>query len=180
MISAIVAVDSNYGIGYKNNLLFHIKEDLKHFKELTTGNIVIMGRKTYESLPIKPLPNRVNIIITNNVSAMLDKYENNTENTIFTNLDMLKKSINSLNKKNDIYVIGGSQIYKELLPYCERIYLTRVYKSFEEVDSYFPDINIDNDWQLTESSDVKQIDDLKYQFCIYDKVSYAKEVSIRG
>lgn len=171
MISAIAAVDSNYGIGYKGELLFNIKEDLKQFKELTSNNIVIMGRKTWDSLPNKPLPNRTNIVITRKTDNIGDA----NNNVFYLDLDNAKDFLSNKDRKNDnVFIIGGGQIYKELLPYCDRIYLTRMYKSFE-ADTYFPDINIDNDWKLAEASEVKEIDNIKYQFCTYDRVNYMEE-----
>lgn len=164
MISAIAAVDNNYGIGYKGELLCHIKEDLERFKELTTNNIVVMGRKTWDSLPIKPLPNRVNIVITNSV----DGAEFDKENyTVFMNLNQLKNTINMLGKMYNIYIIGGGQIYKELLPYCEYIHLTNIQKSFENVDTYFPKIEI-NEWELLDT-EYKETDELSYRFEIYKR-----------
>ena len=172
MVSAIAAVDSNYGIGYKGELLFNIKEDLKRFKELTTNNIVIMGRKTWDSLPNKPLPNRINIVVTRKTDSIGDA----NSNVFYLDLENAKDFLSNENRKNDnVFVIGGGQIYKELLPYCDRIYLTRAYKSFENVDAYFPDINIDNDWKLSESSDIREVDGIKYQYCTYDKAIYIKE-----
>ena len=171
MISAIVCVDSNFGIGIKNNLLTHIPEDMKNFKRQTENNIVIMGRKTYDSLPVKPLPNRTNIVITHmNNSPQLQR-----QGLIHSNMEFIKSWLSqkeTLNGDNvdDIYIIGGGTIYKELLPLCERVYITKVFHSYEDVDTYFP--NIDNmlEWKMTTASEIKEYNGLQYQFCIYDIV----------
>lgn len=162
MISAIVAVDENNGIGYKNKLLCNIKDDLKHFKETTTNSMVVMGRKTWDSLPNKPLPNRVNIVITNSVecSTFID-------GAIFMPLHTLKRHIDDFHEKSDIYIIGGSQIYNELISYCDYIHLTKIYKSFENVDTYFPEI--DKQWYLLDAEPIQTQDNIKYQSCIYKR-----------
>lgn len=163
MISAIVAIDNNYGIGYKNGLLCHIKEDLKHFKEVTSKNIVIMGRKTWDSLPKKPLSNRINIVITNNKDlSYYDPY------TKFVSLDKVKFLLKELGEKYNFYIIGGSQIYEELLPYCEYIHVTRIYKSFDNVDTYFPELK-DEEWDMLDADELKKQDDINYQFCLYKR-----------
>ena len=123
MISAIVAVDENWGIGSNNELLESIPEDLRRFKKLTDENTVVMGRKTWDSLPVKPLPNRFNIV----VSRQEQQYEPNS----FTWVTTLEKCIQTmLNDDIDEYfIIGGGQIYKELLPFCDRVYVTKIFKS---------------------------------------------------
>lgn len=177
MISAIVAVDENYGIGYKGDLLFHIKDDLKNFRKITSSsdkeNFVIMGRKTYDSLPTKPLPNRFNIIITRNEKMYLYDILNPSEKIIYTNLDIVKHNlVNGCNlDKHDIFIIGGGEIYKELLPYCEKLYITKVLKSYENVDTYFPNIDKMSNWELESSSDIKEEDGIRYQFCIYKNLN---------
>lgn len=169
MISAIVAVDENYGIGYNNKLLCNLAEDLKHFKNLTTNNIVVMGRKTWDSLPKKPLPNRTNIVITSSVKD----YEITNSGVIFITMDLFKKSIKKTNEKYNIFVIGGSQIYKELIPYCDYIHLTRIHKSFENVDTYFPELK-ENEWKLLDVEPTITQGDIEYQFEIYKKIKGEK------
>ena len=165
MISAIAAIDKNYGIGYKGELLCPIKEDLERFKELTTGNIVVMGRKTWDSLPKKPLPDRVNMVMTNSVEDF--KFEDNY--TIFMNLEKFKKTISVLGSTYNIYIIGGGQIYKEFLPYCDYIHLTNIQKSFENVDTYFPKFDIINEWELLDAEFNKTKDNIDYRFEIYKR-----------
>ena len=164
MISAIVAVDENWGIGFNGELLEQIPEDLKYFRELTTDNIVVMGRKTWDSLPIKPLPNRFNIII----SRQEKQYESNS----FTWIITLEKCIQTmLNDDIDEYfIIGGGQIYKELLPFCDRVYVTKIFKSHNNVDTYFPTLE-QKEWEITHQSEILTFNDLQYQFLTYDRIN---------
>ena len=164
MISAIVAVDENWGIGFNGELLEQIPEDLKYFRELTTDNTVVMGRKTWDSLPIKPLPNRFNIII----SRQEKQYESNS----FTWIITLEKCIQTmLNDDIDEYfIIGGGQIYKELLPLCDRVYVTKIFKSHNNVDTYFPTLE-QKEWEITHQSEILTFNDLQYQFLTYDRIN---------
>ena len=169
MISAIVAVDENWGIGYNGNLLEHIPDDLKYFKELTTGNIVVMGRKTWDSLLKKPLPNRLNIVLSRYYSTPA------CEHTLCMTLDSLKYVINNDDRfSEDIFVIGGGQIYKELLPLCDRVYVTKIFKNHDNVDTYFPNLDEPEEWNIwkpVEQSKIFVYNDLMYQFWIYDRIN---------
>lgn len=168
MISAIVCVDSNWGIGYQGELLAHIPEDMKLFREITKGNIVAMGRKTWDSLPKKPLEKRMNCVITSKVDLI--EY-NRDDNYYLMTLDYAKDIFPILSRHGllDIFVIGGGVIYKELLPYCDKIYITKILHGYDNVDTYFP--NIDNlpEWEIESESKVKEHNDIKYQFCTYKK-----------
>ena len=165
MISAIVAVDENFGIGFNGDLLEHIPEDLKHFKELTSGHTVVMGRKTWDSLSKKPLPNRHNLVITKDPSI----YELTNEVWFYTlrqiEVLMLK------NKNVNYFVIGGGQIYEKLLPICDKVYLTKIMISHENVDTYFPNIELMDNWKCLEQSEIKQYNDISYQFKTYSRIS---------
>lgn len=166
MISAIVAVDNNWGIGYNGKLLAHIPEDLKRFKELTTGNIVVMGRKTWNSLPVNPLPNRTNIIITKNPIYFT------TINVAFRqDLEYTVKEMTDMKNDFEWFVIGGGQIYKELLPYCDRVYVTKIFKDYPNVDTYFPNLDEMNDWAPAACSSIHDYKDLTYQFWQYDRIN---------
>lgn len=163
MISAIVAVDNNWGIGFNGDLLEYIPEDLKYFKQLTTGHNVIMGRKTWDSLPTKPLPNRGNYIISSLEPRIIDKY---------TICFQMKDAISYLNyTQDDVFVIGGGQIYKELLPICDRVYVTKIFKDHANVDTYFPNIELMDNWSCIEQSEIKQYNDISYQFKTYSRIS---------
>ena len=165
MISAIVAVDNNWGIGYNGKLLAHIPEDLKRFKELTTGNIVVMGRKTWNSLPVNPLPNRTNIIITKNPI-----YFTTINGALRQDLEYTVKEMTDMKNDFEWFVIGGGQIYKELLPYCDRVYVTKIFKDYPNVDTYFPNLDEMNNWAPAACSSIHDYKDLTYQFWQYDRI----------
>jgi len=150
MIIMIAAAAENNALGKNNELVWHLPDDFKRFKQLTTGHHIIMGRKTFESFP-KPLPNRTHIIITNQ-----ENYH--PENTIVVN--SIEEAIGSTPKNEDVFIIGGGQIYNLGLPFTDKIELTKVHHSFE-ADTFFPEIN-QNEWQLaTEEFHPK---DEKHQF----------------
>ena len=156
MISAIVAADENFGIGFQGKLLMPIPEDLKYFKELTNGHIVVMGSKTWDSLPIKPLPNRLNIIITRNPSLVENKFPNVWYGTIG---DVIEKVFI---EKEEIFIIGGGVIYEKLLSFCDRVYLTKIYKSFDNVDTYFPNLDDSPFWEKDHESEIFAHDGIPY------------------
>ncbi len=157
MLSIIVAVAENNIIGGDNKLLWHISEDLKRFRTLTTNHTIIMGRKTFESLP-KVLPNRHHVILTNDKNYSVDSKDVTIVHTLDEILDKY------LNSEEEAFIIGGGQIYNLLMPYCNKIYLTKVNKPFEG-DTYFPNINF-NDFEAIYSSEEKinTEDNLSYQF----------------
>lgn len=131
MINVIVAKASNNVIGAKNELIWHLPNDLKHFKNLTSGHPIIMGRKTFESLG-RPLPNRTNIVITRDKNWQAE----NVEKEFY-----LEKAIESAKKINeDIYIIGGGNIYKQAMEFADVLYITEVHHEFEG-DTYFPEID---------------------------------------
>lgn len=137
-IKLIAAVDLRFGIGKDGSLLFKIPEDLRLFKQLTTGNIVLMGRKTFESIGCKSLSDRINIVI---FSAK--KYEN--EGVIaFDNLETAVEYSKQNFSDKDLYVIGGGQVYEECIKYADEIILTKYNKVYEDADTYFPVDILDN------------------------------------
>lgn len=127
----IAAVDQNLALGVSGNLLFRIPEDLKLFKGLTTGHVVLMGRKTFESLGCKPLPDRVNIVI-----STTKKYDDDmiTFESLTTAIEYSKHSF----PDKDLYVVGGGRVYEESLKYADEVILTRYDRAYEDVDTYFP------------------------------------------
>lgn len=154
MVTAIACVDKNMGIGYKGKLLTHIPEDMKKFKELTINNIIVMGRKTWDSLDKKPLPNRFNMVISSNHEELNKKEDVSPfSDVIFCSMNYVKYYICNFGKTKNIFIIGGEKIYQELLDYCDKIMLTRVNKSFDKVDVYFPRIN-DDEWICCDYSNV--------------------------
>jgi len=139
MLSIIVAVAENSAIGKDNDLLWYISDDLKRFKKLTTGHAILMGRKTYESLPNGALPNRENIVISRNTQLQLPKC---------TMLHSINEAIEKYsNSREEVFVIGGGSIYEKLLPYAQKIYLTQVHENFD-ADVFFPSIK-NEEWQIT-------------------------------
>ena len=147
MLSIIVAISaSNNAIGKDNSLLWHISEDLKRFKEITSGHKILMGRKTFESLP-GILPNREHIILTRDKNFNVDS----DKVTIINNIEDAIKYYKDSNE--EIFIIGGGEIYKEFLPFANKLYLTKVYKDFD-ADTFFPQINLD-EWKVIHTSETK-------------------------
>lgn len=164
MINAIVAVDNNWGIGSNNKLLANIPEDMKFFKEKTMNSIVIIGRKTYESLPKKPLPNRTNVVITSNIDKE-NVLEVKKDGVVYVNMDTLKSILPYISINT--FIIGGGMIYKELLPYCEQVYVTHIYKTYDNADTFFPNIDDMPEWEVEWTSEIKEYNNTYYQFLTY-------------
>jgi dihydrofolate reductase len=175
MISAIVAVDKDWGIGYQGQLLEHLPPDMKYFKELTMGNIVIMGRKTWDSLPVKPLVNRHNVIISKSIpETKLPQIITNREVPItFLQMDSLIQNWEKVKRfsNKEIFIIGGGEIYKQLLPYCDRVYVTLIEKSHDNVDTYFPNLNKDPEWEVSTCTELRDYGNIPYAFLTYDRIS---------
>ncbi len=130
MLSLIVAIAENNVIGKDNKLIWHLSEDLKRFKSITSGNTMLMGRKTFESLP-GILPNRKHIIITRD-----DKYTVDSDQvSVITDLHSFIKTHE--NSDEEVFIIGGAEIYKQLLPHCKKLYLTKIYKSCYYITIYY-------------------------------------------
>lgn len=132
MISIIAAVDRRMAIGYQNKLLFWLPNDLKHFKALTTGHTIIMGRKTFESLPKGALPNRRNVVLSSNASASCPGAE------VFTSLE---KALESCAEDEEVYIIGGASVYRQALPLADRLCLTEIDAEAPQADAYFPPVD---------------------------------------
>ena len=159
-MKAIVAVDLNWGIGRKGNLLQRIPEDMKFFKQMTLGKVVVMGRETFESLPGKePLKNRTNIVLSKN-----QKFTN--ENlTICRSLDELTQELKKYNF-DDVFVIGGESVYTQLLPYCTEAYVTKVNKS-HIADKYFCNLDEEQGWEAVSIGDLQIYKDIQFKFTKY-------------
>ena len=162
MLSIIVAIAKNNAIGKDNKLLWHLPEDLKRFKRLTTGHNIIMGRKTFESLG-RVLPNRHHIILCND--AKLNIEDENVE--ILDDISKLDKYINS---EEENFVIGGATMYRLLMPYAKKMYITEIDKEFDG-DVYFPKINKD-EWKVIEKEQGPEDDenDFAYEYVTYEKI----------
>lgn len=139
-ISLIAAVAKNRAIGKGGDLIWHLPNDLKHFKEVTTGGSVLMGYKTYASLPgKKALPKRRNIILSDHLKEAPEGFEV---------VSSIPKAFELLKNEPEVFVIGGGMIYEQFLPFADKLYLTRIDKKFE-ADTFFPIVNFD-DWDLVE------------------------------
>lgn len=161
-MNLIAAVDKNWAIGYKNKLLVSIPSDMKFFREKTMGKVVVMGRKTLESFPNgAPLKNRTNIVLTSNKKYCVKDAV--VVHTLEELLEELKKYAS-----DDIYVIGGETIYRQLLPYCNTAYLTKINRGFQ-ADSYFPVLDEEDGWEMTETSQEQTCFDLEYRFTKYEQ-----------
>jgi len=152
MISIIVAKSKNNVIGSNGSIPWNIPKDLKYFKELTEGNTVIMGRKTYESLPKdkKPLPNRINIVITRDI--------NFTANGCIV-LGSLEEAILKIDNRKDTFIIGGGEIYKQAINFVDKIYITEINDEYEG-DTYFPEIS--DKWNLVDVEESKECNFMTY------------------
>lgn len=144
MISIIVAVAENGAIGYKGDLVYHLPADMKRFKALTTGNTVLMGRKTFESLPKGALPNRRNIVLTRQPDASFPGTE------VFGSIAQALEHCASDEK---VYVIGGAEIYRQALEFASELELTLVHDIPENADTFFPDFIHDRSWRLVARED---------------------------
>jgi len=160
MISIIVAVSEDLGIGKKNDLLWHISEDLRRFKKLTTGNTVIMGKKTWESLPRKPLAGRKNIVLTDNP-------EESIENAITAY--SIDDALSKCGPEEEVFIMGGGSIYRQFMPIADRLFVTHVHKQ-AAADIYFPEIDPDY-WDIIEKEEHKSDggDSIPYTYTIYEK-----------
>lgn len=158
----IAAVDNDWNIGNKGGLLFSLPDDMKFFRTTTSGKIVVMGRKTLESFPgSKPLKNRVNIVLSRS-SHSVDGAE------FVTSVDELLEKLKQYDT-DDVYVIGGAQIYSLLLPYCDTALITHVDAVADEADSKFPELK-DSEWKITEQSDILENNGIKFRFTTYKRI----------
>ena len=162
-MNLIVAVDAKWGIGNKNSLLVRIPEDQKWFRETTTGKAVIMGRKTLESFPNKsPLKNRLNIVITGNPDYKVEGA------VVVSTIEEAGKAASDY-ADEDIFVIGGESVYRQMLPYCDVAHVTKIDYVYD-ADAHFPNLDELEDWKITETSDERTYFDLIYEFVKYERV----------
>lgn len=169
MISIIVAIARNRAIGHENRLLYWLPDDLKRFKALTTGHTIIMGRKTFESLPKGALPNRRNIVLSRNP----DFTAPNTE--LFHSL---KDALTHCAPEEEVFIIGGESVYKEGLRFAERLYITEIEDVPEHANAFFPEIDA-NEWELSASvpHEKDEKHDFRFAFNDYTRKSSPTPVS---
>ena len=162
MISIIVAISENYAIGKKGDLLCHMPADLKHFKEITSGKTVLMGERTFFSLPKHPLPNRRNIVLTDVPGKTFEGAE-----AVYS-IDEMIKCCND----EEAFVIGGGMVYRQMMPLADKLYITHIHHSWEDADTFFPEID-PAVWEQT-SEEKHYADDKNpydYTFCTYNRRS---------
>lgn len=161
-MNMIVAVDNNWAIGNKNELLVSIPADKKFFRQETTGNVVVMGRKTLDSFPGgMPLKNRTNIVLTGNRNYSVK------DAIVVHDLDELLEKLKKYPSES-VYVIGGGSIYRQLLPYCDVCHVTKIDHTYE-ADTYFPNLDEDEEWEITADSEEQTYFDIAYQFLKYER-----------
>ena len=161
-MNLIVAADKNWGIGKDNKLLVSTPSDMKFFRQTTTGKVVVMGRKTLESFPNgQPLKNRVNIVLTG------DKNYKVKDAIVVHDLDELHKELEQYNSE-DVYVIGGESIYRQLLDECDVAHITKIDYAYD-ADAYFPNLDEKPEWKITADSEEQTYFDLEYKFVRYER-----------
>lgn len=151
MVNIIAVVDRDRAIGYQNRLIYNIPEDLKHFKKLTMGHTVLMGRKTFESLPNGPLPGRRNIVVSRTIDNIkgVDIYKS------------IPQALEACSNEEEVFIIGGAEIYRQTIDIADRLYLTVVDNGSQLADSWFPPYD---NWKLKE-----KLQNTGFAFCLYEK-----------
>ena len=159
-MNLIAAVDQNWAIGKDGDQLCYIPADLKRFQALTTGHAVILGRKTLATFPGgRPLKNRRNLILSRNAAFAPEGAE------VFSGVEDLLKAAPA-----DAFVIGGESVYKALLPYCDKAYITKIDKAWP-ADAFFPDLDADPSWQVTEEGEPLEHEGLPFRYVTYERVN---------
>lgn len=161
MLSIIVAIAEDYAIGKAGGLLCHLPNDLKHFKEITTGSTILMGERTYFSLPRRPLPKRRNIVIT----TQTDFEQEGTEVA-----HSIEEALKMVENEKEAFVIGGGSIYKQMLPYADKLYITHMHHTWDDADTYFPKID-EQEWELQseEEHTADECNPYPYSFAEYTR-----------
>lgn len=162
LISLIVAIAKNNAIGKNNQLLWKLSDDLKLFKQLTTGHTIIMGRKTFDSIK-RPLPNRKNIVVSRNKNLQLDGV------TVVGNL---AEAIEQCKSEEEVFVIGGAQLYKLAMHMADKLYMTVVNAHFDDADVFFPEIDM-SAWKITEQKhfDKSEKNEFDFDFFVMKKIA---------
>ncbi len=159
----IASAGLNWEIGFNNELLFYAPDDLKFFKSQTIDNVVIMGRRTFESLPgQKPLKNRDNIILSSDENLQIDGA------TVYHSVEELLDAVKDIKDKK-IFVMGGASIYETLLPYCDTALITQFYAE-KEADRFLPNLSKSPEWTLQSRGDVQNYEGLRFSFDVYKRI----------
>ena len=164
MIKSIVCVSENWAIGRNNDLIFHLKTDMKLFTKKTLHKVVVMGENTLLSLPgSKPLKNRVNIVLC----PEGHEYE---DCICFHELEPLRTYISILARDQDVFVIGGGMMYRTMLPYCQEVLVTKVKEYVSDAQVFFPNLDINEDFELVDTSETFEEDNKLFNFLTYKRV----------
>jgi len=160
-VSIIAAIAENMAIGKSNKLLCYLPADLKHFKEITTGHVIIMGRHTFNSLPIRPLPNRKNIVLTSMLSDGV------TEG--YFEVSSLEEALYLSENENEVFIIGGGSVYKQSIERADAMYITLIHHEFD-ADTFFPQIQ-DSEWKIVseEKHPADEKNPYSYSFIHYER-----------
>ena len=164
MISIIVAIAENYAIGKKGELLCHLPADLKHFKETTSGKTVLMGERTFWSLPKHPLPNRRNIVLTDVAGKTFEGAE-----AVYSIPELVERA-KSKDESEEAFVIGGGMVYRQMMPLADRLYITHIHHSWPDADTFFPEIKPE-EWEKTneEYHEADEKNPYDFTFCTYNR-----------
>lgn len=160
MMTIIAALAKNNAIGFENKLLYWLPNDLKRFKALTTGNTIIMGRKTFESLPKGALPNRRNIVLSHQEGLKINQAE------VFSSL---QEALDHCSKNEEIFIIGGASIYHEAIKVADRLYLTHIDDTPQHADAFFPDVT-DKEWTIVHEEKHEPDEKHQYPYCFTDYI----------
>ena len=155
MISIIVAISQENAIGKNGQLLCHLPSDLQHFKQITSGKTVVMGERTFFSLPKHPLPNRKNIVLTDVPNKTFEGAQ--SVYSIEEIVDLFSKT------DEEIFVIGGGMVYRQMMPFADKLYITHIHHSWQDADTFFPEID-SNTWTLTQSETMPADDKNPYDY----------------
>jgi len=165
-VKAILSADLNWGIGYRGDLLVRIPEDMKFFKQMTVGRVIVMGRGTFESLPSKqPLKDRTNIVLSSSLNL------NDQSVIVCRTLEQLREQLNKY-PDDDICIIGGEAIFNQMLPWCSEVFVTKINKTFS-ADKYYMNIDKSEEWKQVWQSEWKTWGDI--EFCFVRYVSSVKD-----
>lgn len=162
MLSIIVAISENNAIGQKGGLLCHLPADLKHFKDITSGHPVLMGERTYLSLPKRPLPNRRNIVLTDNPQFAAEGAE------IVHSIPEAMQLINE-DSTAEFFILGGGMVYRQFFTLADKLYITRIHHTWNDADTFFPEIK-DNEWQVIKQEDCASDDKNPYNYTFLEYI----------
>lgn len=168
-MKAIVAVDGRWAIGKDGDMLVHNPVDMKFFRETTRGHVVVMGRKTLESFPGgKPLKNRVNVVLSATRPAEDCQTDENTRLIVVNTREELFRTLAAW-PEEEIFLIGGGRLYRDLLPECDVAYVTYMKHVFPEADTWYPNLDEDPEWELTKSSEWQTFEEIPFSFRTYQR-----------